>query len=139
MAQEVHYKAACRWLKELRAGTSRYADYLKYMAEDVEQGRYTLDELGTSEAELEELRKQGCLTAATEALGELRAGPSQSPFTKWELQHGLDAWQWRKLVQMSLQLSDGGFTLADAGTSTTELKHLCGACAAEELNEYLSR
>ncbi len=140
MAQEVHYDAACRWLKELRAGTSRYADFLKYMAEDVERGRYTLDELGTSEAEFEELRKLGCLSAATEALEELRAGPSQSPFTKWELGYaGIADWQTRWLLRLLLSLKKAGYTLANVKTNVWELTKLCTDIPAEKMDEILSR
>ena len=51
-----HGLEAQKWLGYLRNGTDMYEDYIDYLRSEVKKGGLTLQDIGTSEEELKELR-----------------------------------------------------------------------------------
>ena len=48
--------SAQNWLKDLRSGTDLYESFLECLRSDLQNGGFTLEDIGTSEEELEKLR-----------------------------------------------------------------------------------
>jgi hypothetical protein len=102
--QQATYK-----LDNLRRGTSNYGGELRALRQQLTNGGLTLADIGTSEEELEQLRVLGCKTVATNHLNNLRRGSSSLDY---------------ELRGLRQQLTNGGLTLADIGTSEEELESL---------------
>lgn len=98
-----------RWLRVLRGGTEQYDSYIACIREEARDNNLSLEDIGTSEAELEELRFLGCKTAAREWLRFLRNGTRQYESF---------------LAYFRQEVADGNFSLADFGTSEKELEKL---------------
>ena len=118
-----HKKEAQKWLESLRSGTIHYDGALWSLRRDVLGGGLTLEDIGTSEKELEELRVKGCKNLAQELLESLRSG--------------IDRYE-SFLKCLRKEVQKGGLTLEDIGTSEEELEELrvknCKALAQECLD-----
>ncbi|MFH1183048.1 MAG: hypothetical protein V1690_02190 [Candidatus Moraniibacteriota bacterium] len=101
--------SAMRNLRYLRKNSDSFrlflCDFRKYVA----KGGFSLSEIGTSEAELEELRIKGHKASAIKTLDYLRKGSITPSFDL------------RELVR---DIVEGGLTLSDIGTSKEELEIL---------------
>ena len=95
--------------RELRRGTENYTRCLQFLRAGVEKGDFTLESLGTDDAELRTLRVKGGKTAAWRRLETLNRGT-----TEYRLH----------LQALREEVRQGGFTLADLFTSEVELEDL---------------
>jgi len=102
-----HISEARRYLDYLRKGSDQYDTYIRYVREEVRKGGFTLEDIGTSEEELEELRVMGCKVSARKYLDYLRKGSDQ-----------YDTY----IRYVREEVRKGGFTLEDIGTSEEELE-----------------
>ena len=84
-----HKKEAQKWLESFRSGTIHYDGALWSLRRDVLGGGLTLEDIGTSEKELEELRVKGCKTSAQEWLESLRSGTIHYDGALWSLRRGV--------------------------------------------------
>lgn len=67
-------ESAVGFLNSLRRGTDDYISVLRYLHREVRKGGLSLPDIGTSEQELVELRKKGCITRAKMWLNAIRGG-----------------------------------------------------------------
>jgi len=100
-----HREEAEKWLRILRNGTDHYG-FIGYVRDEASEGGFSLEDLGTSDAELEKLRVKSCKIRAQKCLGYLRDGND-----KFGLLPDI----------IRAELRSGGFSLADIGTSEKEL------------------
>jgi hypothetical protein len=105
---------ARRWLEYLRSGTGHYDTFLKYLREEVQRGGLTLEDVGTSEEELEQLRIKYFKANAQYWLEYLRSGTGHYDLS---------------LKYLREEVQKGGLTLEDIGTSEKELEELRAAMA----------
>lgn len=96
-------------LKSLRVGTSHYKSFIKRLKEELKQGGLTLEDVGSSEEEIERLRILGCRTTAQSHLNRLRLGS-----VLYE----------NYLKKLLLELRKGKLALELIGTSVEELEQL---------------
>ena len=101
-----HIAEARKWLDLLRNGTDQYELFEEFVLEEARKGNLTLDEIGTSEGELEELIIKGCKTAAEMWLGLLR--------------NGMVCYD-SCISHIREEAGKGGLTLDEIGTSEKEL------------------
>ncbi len=102
-------KNAEKWLEYLRRGSSEHQSFAKYLRQDAQEGGFTLEEIGTSEKELEKLRILGCKINAVKWLGILRGGHVSSSN--------------RSIVgYLRREIQEGGLTLEEIGTDEDELR-----------------
>ncbi len=101
--------AANKWLGHLRNGTDMYDSFIGHVREEAQKGGLTLEDVGTSEAELAEVKVKGCKTAANKWLGHLRNGTDM-----------YDSF----IGHVREEAQKGGLTLEDVGTSEEELASL---------------
>ncbi len=107
--QNKHKKEAQKCLNYLREGTDSYDYFLDCLRREVENGGFSLADIGTSEEELEELRVKSCKISAQRWLKDLREGTElYSSYHRFLLK----------------RVKAGGFSLADIGTSEEELEEL---------------
>jgi hypothetical protein len=112
-----------RWLSYLREGVQEYESFTRYVREEVRNAGLTLADVGTSEEELKQLWVKGSKVAANAWLSRLRAGTDQyEPF----------------IAYLRDEIRNGGLTLADIGTSETELNQLQRKGAAKAAQKWLS-
>ncbi|MBU0722145.1 hypothetical protein KKA93_01655 [Patescibacteria group bacterium] len=109
-----HTKEARKWLKHFRSGTDHYGSFLdgsflEYLREEVQKGGLTLEDIETSEEELEELRVRSCKALAQEWLKHLRFRTDY-----------YDSF----LEYLREEVQKGGLTLEDIETSEEELEEL---------------
>jgi len=103
-------KRAIEALNELRESPTLYRAWSMEIRAKIEQGNLTLDNIGTSEVELDELQVRGSESNATRILQKFRKmGTSDPELTITDLQRELKA---------------GNLTLEDIGTSEVELDEL---------------
>jgi hypothetical protein len=82
---------------------------LRWLRRNLQNGGLTLEDIGTSEKELRQLRVEGCKIAAKLWLNALRREPDQyDNHLRW----------------LRRNLQNGGLTLEDIGTSEKELRQL---------------
>ncbi len=101
--------AARECFRYLRSGTWHYEMYLDKLRREVRKGGLTLEDIGTTEEELEKLRVRGCKIAAEEWL--------------WDLRFGTEHYE-MCLDKLRRELRKGGLTLKDIGTTEEELEKL---------------
>lgn len=102
-------KNAEEWLGILRNGSPDHQSFAKYLRQDAQEGGFTLEEIGTSEDELEKLRILGCKMSAESWLRILRRG-----------HEGNANKSYMRYLRQDIQ--EGGLTLEDIGTSEDELR-----------------
>lgn len=112
--REKHMKDARMWLRCLREGTYPYRLYVQLLREEVKDGRFMLEDIGTSEAELGELCVKGAEVAAKVWLEHIKKDPGHPACTRF-------------LVQ---EIKRGKLTPADIGTTLEELNTLAPMAAA---------
>ncbi len=100
-------KSATEWLTSLRKGTTQYKAFVDYVRQDLNVFNLPLSAIGTTEAELAELRVKGAKMTATEYLSYLRSGTIQYKYFTQYLRKELEA---------------GGLTPEDIGSSEFELQ-----------------
>ena len=117
-------KRAVKSLERLREdfGGYRYKKCLKHLRMVVRKSGLTLEDIGTSEEELETLRVKGCKELAERHLKRLREGIYNH---ESELQY------------LSREVKKGGLTLKDIVTSKEELEKLRVNCCKKSAEEYL--
>lgn len=97
---------AVEFLKVLRQGTDDYESMLRYLRREARKGGFSLPDIGTSEDELAELRKRGCITRARMWLNAIRGGVGDP----------------RVLVDfIREEINKGNLTYANIGTNEEEL------------------
>jgi len=109
------YKISAKeWLIDLRSDIEGYHLPLKNLREKVQKGGFTLEDIGTNEKELEELRVKSYKTSAEEYLEYIRSNTNQYYLT---------------IQYLREEVQKGGFTLEDIGTNEKELEELrCDSC-----------
>jgi len=74
--QELRVKScemtAHQWLIHLRKGTTQYESIIDYIYRNLEAGKLTLENIKTTETEIQELRAKGCKMAVSQLLKLLR-------------------------------------------------------------------
>lgn len=102
-----HKPAAEQWLALLRGmhGVSSKT-FLVYLLEEVRLGQLSFADIGTTKAEMRQLRVGAYKAVAKFFLNELRKSPHDKR---------------THLQRVREEVEEGGFTLADIGTSETEL------------------
>ena len=103
---ENEHKTAAMYLGYLRKGTTQYDSFISYLRREVQNGGFSLADIGTSEEEIAELRIKGCKTYALHFLALLRNGTTQ-----------YDSF----ISYLRREVQNGGFSLAAIGTSEGEL------------------
>jgi len=63
---------AHQWLIHLRKGTTQYESIIDYIYRNLEAGKLTLENIKTTETEIQELRAKGCKMAVSQLLKLLR-------------------------------------------------------------------
>lgn len=111
--REKHMKRAKTWLGCLRREEYPYNLYLQLLHEEVKDGRFMLDDIETSEEELEELCKKGAGVAAKVWLGHIQKNPGHPGYTHF----------------LKEEIEKGCLTLADIGTTMEELFQLAPMAA----------
>lgn len=101
--------SARKFLGYLRNGTELYNEYIAAVREEASKGNFSLADIGTSEAELENLRVSGCKRVAAKKLKSMRDGLYTHP---------IDG---EYILEKS---REGCFPLADIGTSEVEIHSL---------------
>lgn len=94
----------------LRVGTPDYERSLQELDCEMQKSRLSLDEVGTSEVELEALRIQGCGVVARDKLAWLRSSDHMDAANS--------------IPRIRTELHKGGLSLADIGTNEEELERL---------------
>lgn len=104
---------AMKWLGYLRGDINEYnKDCLQFLREEIADGGLTLEDIGTSEKELEEFRIKIHRFSAKKYLEYLRDGTEQ----------------YKNYLQfLREEIAEGGLTLEDIGTSEEELSRLAKA------------
>jgi hypothetical protein len=111
-------------LNELRKGSCNYRIFLMHLRNQLTRGGITLEDIGSSDVEIEELRLLGCKVAAVEWLRYLRSGA--------------------KMYNLSItclyeELSQSGLTPEDIGSTDEEISQLriqgCKLVAREWLDD----
>ena len=117
-------KRAVKSLERLREdfGGYRYKKCLKHLRMVVRKSGLTLEDIGTSEEELETLRVKGCKELAERHLKRLREGIYNH---ESELQY------------LSREVKKGGLTLKDIVTSKEELEKLRVNCCKKSAEDRL--
>ena len=101
-----HILNAHKLLALLRDGTSMYESFICYVREEAKNGNLTLEQVGTSEEELAQLKVKGCKTAAHKWLVLLRDGNIQYE---------------SYIYYVREEAKNGKLTLEQVGTSEEEL------------------
>lgn len=112
--REKRMRGAKRWLGCLRRGEYPYGLYIQLLRDEVKDGLFMLQDIGTSEAELGELCVKGAKVVAKVWLSHIRENPGHPACTRF-------------LVQ---EIKSGGLTPADIGTTVEELIRLAPVAAA---------
>lgn len=107
------------WLKCLRRGEYPYSLYIQLLREEVSDGRFMLEDIGTSEEELAELCKKGATVAARVWLAHVKKD------------HGLS----RCVHFLAGEIRKGGLTPTDIGITMEELTLLAPMAAAVITNQ----
>lgn len=111
--KEFHVKhcrlSAKRWLRYLREGDEHYEMSLDFLKDNLEDGGLSLEDIGTSEEELEELRIVGIKLSAKKWLG----------YARENLEKGEDTTHW--LRSLLREMKKGELKPEDIGTSEEEL------------------
>ncbi len=110
---DAHKTEAKKHLKRLREGTELYDARLERLHSEVSKGGFTFKDIGTNEEELERLRVKSHKILAHKYLGWIR--------NRNELYH--ETYD-RYFERLHSEVSKGGFTLEDIGTSKEELEKL---------------
>ncbi len=61
---EVSFLLCKTWLSTLRNGTIDYTSYIYYLHQEMRTGKISFEEIGTTEEEIEELKKKGSVLLA---------------------------------------------------------------------------
>jgi len=107
-------KHAKKWLNCLRRGEYPYGLYMRFLREEVKNGCFFLEDIGTSEKELEELSKKGAAIAAKVWLGHIKEEPGHPRSTRF----------------LAEEIKRGALAPADIGTTIEELTQLAPMAAA---------
>jgi len=113
--KQTRKQEATKWLGYLRihrrVHNSHYEGQLAALRREVTLGGFALEDIRTSEEELEEFRLNGCRASASEWLGKLRCWThSRKNLLGW--------------LRDEIAKAKGTFTLEDIGTSEAELARL---------------
>ena len=103
---ENHQSEATKLLGFLRRSDNCFSIWLDGMRRKLAAGNLTLEDIGTTEAEIENCRVAGCKTAATKLLGYLRRS---------------DYYYSIRLDGMRGELAAGNLTPEDIGTTEAEI------------------
>lgn len=117
--REKHMKHAKMWLGCLRRKEYPYSLYLQFLLDDVKEGGFMLEDIGTSEAELAELCKEGSKNAARVWLNHIRRDPNHLRCAHF----------------LAGEIRKGGLTYDDLGVSKEELSLLAPVAAAMITNQ----
>ena len=120
-ANRKHYAHA--WLVRLRKESSRFD--LRALWECIEDGGFSLEDIGTSKEEVERFRIEDCKGTARFYLKQLR---EHSSFFALRL--------------VREEVKSGGFSLKDIGTSEEEIQEFCKQMAEPvrmDMRKYLNR
>lgn len=101
--------SASSWLRVLRQTTCKEPEYASYLRADAANAGVTLEELGTSEDELDRLVRNAHANSARRWLGHLRETPDNGESYGGYVRD---------------EVAKAGVTLADIGTSEDELGQL---------------
>lgn len=113
-SREKHMKEGRRWLGCLRRKEYPYDLYMQFIHEEIKAGCFMLEDIGTSEAELEELCKEGSKRAAKVWLNHIRKDPNHPRCAHF----------------LAGEIKKGGLTHDDLGITKEELFLLAPIAAA---------
>lgn len=116
--REKHMKRAKTWLGCLRREEYPYSLYSQFLQDEVKEGRFMLDDIGTNEKELKELHVKGSAVAAKVWLGHIKKDP-----THLHCAHFLTE-----------EIKKSALTCSDIGTTMEELSQLAPMAAAIMIN-----
>lgn len=102
--------SAKKYLDLLRSGDSQYNLWIENIKKFSREGNFSLSEIGTSRAELRELKVLGCKVSAEIWLKQLR----RADLTDYD----------SALCSLNEKLSEGHLTLEDLGTSEYEISKI---------------
>jgi len=106
-------KSLCqRMLGMLRSGNTFYLYLVINLREWIKKGSFTIEDFGTSNEEIVGLRSKSCQTFVLEYLQILRSGVKDEETYNWYL------------GRIDEEITQGGFTLKDVGTSELEVAGL---------------
>lgn len=116
-------RIAMVYLEYFRGSAAMSPKYLiELLQSGVQNGEFTLEDVGTSEEELREFQINDCKRVAQEELAVLREGTEDYSII---------------LRNIQVQVQKGGFTLEDIGTSEQELEELRVKCSRILAQKYL--
>ncbi len=120
--KESHRRLGMKYLSFLRNREGRFDYLIELLQSSVENGEFTLDDIGTTKEELKELWTNGCKGMAREELSLLREGTSDYDII---------------LRNLRRQAQQADFDLEEIGTSEQELEELRIKCSKILAQKYL--
>lgn len=118
-SREKHMKESRKWLGCLRRKEYPYDLYMQFLREEVKAGCFMLEDIGTTEAELLELCKEGSKNAAKVWLNHIRKDPNHPRCAHF----------------LAREIRKGGLAHDDLGISKEELSLLAPVAAAAITNQ----
>ncbi len=104
-----HEREAHKWLQLLRVGAIRYDQFLRYLLTELDKGNLSFADIGTSDAELEELWIKHCAMSAQRWLSYMRREIGRFDLI---------------LANMRTELRKGNLSPEDIGTNESEIEEL---------------
>ncbi|GEM_PF-3395354 len=95
------------WLETLREGTVNYTNYVSHLYQEMDTGKISLEDLGTSEEEIRGLIKKGSLLYAKSLISRIKEGEEK-----------------KLILLLGEEAKKGYFSADDIGISEKELRDI---------------